>query len=329
MKGVSWKESVQRYEANAMSNIVETRHRLISGESIQSGFVEFMLSERGKIRHIKSIHISERVVQKCLCDEVLVPILSHSLIYDNSASLKGKGVHWAIRRFILHMTKFYRQHGSNKGYALIIDFSKFFDRIDHDNLYKMIEKQISDEKIINLTKIFISVFGDGVSLGLGSQVSQICAIFYPNILDHFIKEKLRVKYYGRYMDDLYLIHESKDYLKHCLLEIIRICEELKIAVNTKKTKIVKLADPVVFLKGKYSMLPNGKILRRPSKDSTVRMRRKLVKFRVLIEEGKMKYGDLRISYQSWRGNFRWRFIAFNKLRHLDRLYYNLFINNHV
>jgi hypothetical protein len=35
------------------------------------------------------------------------------------------------------------------------------------------------------------------------------AIFYPDKLDHFIKEKLRVRYYGRYMDDLYLIHADK------------------------------------------------------------------------------------------------------------------------
>ncbi|MDR2516225.1 MAG: hypothetical protein LBC88_02455 [Spirochaetaceae bacterium] len=90
-RGVAWKESVQRYEANALRNIAETRRKLIAGESVQSGFVEFDLRERGKTRHIKSVHISERIVQKCLCDYALVPILSRPLIYDNGASMKSKG----------------------------------------------------------------------------------------------------------------------------------------------------------------------------------------------------------------------------------------------
>ena len=45
---------------------------------------------------------------------------------------------------------------------------------------------------------FIQAFGPEKSLGLGSEVSQICAVFFPNKVDHFIKEKLRIKYYGRY-----------------------------------------------------------------------------------------------------------------------------------
>jgi hypothetical protein len=73
MQGVAWKESVQRYSANALRNTAETRRKLLAGESVQSGFVEFTLRERGKIRNIKSVHISEQVVQKCLCDQILVP----------------------------------------------------------------------------------------------------------------------------------------------------------------------------------------------------------------------------------------------------------------
>jgi hypothetical protein len=59
-------------------------------KSVQSAFVEFDLSEQGKTRHIKSVHISERVVQKYLCGNALVPVLSRSLIHDNRASVKTK-----------------------------------------------------------------------------------------------------------------------------------------------------------------------------------------------------------------------------------------------
>ena len=48
--------------------------------------------------------------------------------------------------------------------------------------------------------------------------SQILAVFYLNDLDHFVKEKLKIKYYVRYMDDFILFHENKNYLKYCLGE---------------------------------------------------------------------------------------------------------------
>ena len=328
--GVSWKESVQRYDAGAMRNIAQMRRKLISGENIQNGFVEFTLRERGKTRHIKSVHISERIVQKCLCDEVLVPLLSRSLIYDNGASVKGKGVHFAIHRFITHLAKFYRHNNySNDGYALLIDFSKFFDNIDHKILFALLGRKIHDPRVRELTRNFISVFGEGKSLGLGSQVSQICAIFYPDRLDHYIKEKLCIKYYGRYMDDLYLIHKSKDYLKECLKIITGLCKKLKITVNMKKTRIVKLEAGLTFLKGKYALLQTGKVLRLPIRESATRMRRKLKKFKPLINDGKMAFEDLRCSYQSWRGNYIRRFNAFYRVGYMDKLYNDLFIKNHT
>jgi hypothetical protein len=326
--GVDWKESVQRYEANALRNIVETRRRLLAGEDVQQGFMEFTLHERGKIRHIKSVHISERVVQKCLCNQVLVPVLSNGLIYDNGASVKGKGVHFAIKRIIAHLSRFYRQTGSNEGYALLIDFSKFFDSIDHELLFKMLDREIQDKRVLELTKSFIAVFGDGKSLGLGSQVSQIAAIYFPSTLDHFVKDFKGEKFYGRYMDDLYIIHNDREHLKELLAEIETVCASLKITINKKKTRIVKLASGVEFLKGKYILLPSGKVLRRPCKDSTKRMRRKLKKFRALIDCGKMDFKDLRTAYQSWRGNYKKRFNAYYRVRFMDRLYNGLFIAKH-
>jgi hypothetical protein len=271
------------------------------------------------------VHISERVVQKCLCDQVLVPILSSGLIYDNGASLKGKGVHFALKRFITHLSRFYKQHNSNAGYALLIDFSKFFDTIDHRILFYLLGKKIRDRRIQSLIKKFVSVFGDGKSLGLGSQISQICAVFYPNMLDHFIKETLRVKFYGRYMDDLYLIHQDKTFLNDCLNRIKTVCNKLKITINEKKTRIVKLSQGVSFLKGTYTLLTSGKVLRRPVKDSTKRMRRKLKKFHALLQNKKMNIRDVRTAYQAWRGNYLKRFNAYHRVRHIDALYNALFL----
>lgn len=329
-RGVAWKESVQRYEANLLVNVLETKRKLLAGEDVRRGFVEFDVNERGKMRHIKSVHISERVVQKCLCEEILQPILERPLIYDNGASIKGKGTQFALSRLTTHLRRYYLANGkSSEGYALLIDFRKFFDSIDHRALAGQLAKHIRDKRVRNLLWSFIQAFGSEKSLGLGSEVSQICAVFFPNKLDHFIKEKLRIKYYGRYMDDLYLIHHDKEYLKDCLRQIKALCATLGITLHPKKTRIVSLSQGVNFLKGRYLLKSTGKIVALPSRNSTVRMRRKLKKYKGLCERGKMNAADIRTSYQSWRGCFKKRFDAYYKIKRMDRLYNELFIYSHA
>jgi hypothetical protein len=320
--GVSWKESVQRYGSCWLRNIAGTRKKLANNEPVQSGFVEFDIHERGKARHIKSVHISERVVQKCLCDQVLVPVLSRSLIYDNGASLRNKGVHFSLRRLKVHLARYYRKNGfSNEGYVLSIDFSKFFDSIRHDLLLGRIGKYIKDGRLFKCVERFVTIFGDNVSLGLGSQISQICAIFYPSGIDHYIKEKLGIKFYGRYMDDMYLIHKDKDYLQKCLKLIVAQCARIGLSVNTRKTRITALGQGLVFLKGRYSLRESGKIVCLPCRDSTARVAGKLKKFRsVMNSGGRIGLKDIGDSYRSWRNTFMRRFAAYYRVRKMDSLY---------
>jgi hypothetical protein len=58
------------------------------------------------------------------------------------------------------------------------------------------------------------------------------------------------------------------------------------------------------------------------------MRRKLGKFKKLLENKKIDYKDIRVSYQSWRGNYKRRFHAYHRIRHMDGYYNSLFINEH-
>lgn len=76
--------------------------------------------------------------------------------------------------------------------------------------------------------------------------SQVLAIFFLNDLDHFIKEKLGIKYYCRYQDDGCLYHPSKDYLKYCLSEISTFLKNEKLRLNNK-TRIYKSSNNFVFL----------------------------------------------------------------------------------
>lgn len=89
-RGVLWKASVARYNMHFYRNTVLSHDALMASVSVHSGFYVFDIVERGKPRHIHSLHYSERVVRRSLCTNALVPILSHNLIYDNGASLEGK-----------------------------------------------------------------------------------------------------------------------------------------------------------------------------------------------------------------------------------------------
>ena len=106
-KGVRWKCSTQRYLASLSENTARTRKALMDGTWKTMGFHEFDIMERGKLRHIRSVHISERVVQRCLCDNALVPLFSSAFIYDNAASLKGKGIDFAMDRMNRHLQRHY------------------------------------------------------------------------------------------------------------------------------------------------------------------------------------------------------------------------------
>lgn len=329
-KGVSWKESVQRYEANLLPNIFEAKRKLLEGEDVRKGFVEFDVNERGKIRHIKSVHISERVIQKSLCTESLVPILRYSLVYDNGASLKGKGVSFSLNRLTAHLRRYYRENGnSNEGYALQIDFKNYFGSINHSALFRVLERQITDKRLLALTKSFVSAFGPEKSLGLGSEVSQICALAFPNTIDHYIKEVWRMKYFARHNDDIYIIHTSKEKLKLLLSDIRSMCSEIGITLSEKKTRIVKLSQGVCYLKGKYILTKSGKIIRLSRGKGLIYERRKLKKFCKKLSDGKMTMNDVRTSYQSWRGGFKKRFDCYNKLKKMDKLYNELFIYDHT
>ena len=321
-RGVSWKGSVQKYITQAPLNIYRTQKRLQNGSFRSSGFYEFDVTERGKQRHIRSVTISERVVQRCLCDYALVPTLSKTFIYDNGACLENKGYTFASRRVSKMLHDHYRKHGDD-GYVLIFDFSKFFDNVSQENAKATLDKLFTDSRIKALTGHFIDMFGDR-GLGLGSQISQVLALSSANRLDHYIKEKLRIKGYVRYMDDGFLIHPSKAYLQKCLADIKILCSQLEIKLNTKKTHITKLRRGFTFLKIQYRLLPSGRVLKRLSHASIVHMRRKLVRLKRKVDDHRLSAEDVYQSFQSWKA-YASQFNAYQSIQAVSRLYTRLFM----
>lgn len=325
-RGVGWKASTQKFKLNAIYNVNQIQRQLATGKFKSKGFHEFDIYERGKPRHIKSLHISERVVQRCLCDHSLVPMYSNSFIYDNGACMRKKGIDFALRRLTCHLQRHYRKFGT-EGYVLVFDFSKYFDNIAHEPLIAEVKRRYHDPRLRDFIIGLIKQFGDK-GLGLGSQISQASALMYPNRLDHYIKEVLRIKGYARYMDDGYLIHSDKSYLQRCLDDIRRICGELGITLNAKKTQIVKLSRGITFLKTRFFLTDTGKVVRKPCREGIARMRRKLKKFKRWLLEGRFTMQEIRTSVCSWLGHVK-RCNSYKTRQSMRDLYRKLFVVKEV
>jgi hypothetical protein len=321
-KGVYWKASIQRYNMSFLRKILQTSKDLKNGKDIRRGFIEFDIIERGKPRHIRSVHFSERVVQKSLCTNALIPHLTRSLIHDNGASIKDKGILFALDRLKTHLQRHFKEHGRD-GYVLLIDFKGYFDNILHEPIRGIYRKEFGEDAgLLELAMLFVYAFGEK-GLGLGSETSQINAVAYSSANDHYIKEVLRCKYYGRYMDDSYFICETKEKAEYVLSVMLGKFAEIGITASPRKTSIVKLSRGFTFLKTQFSFEPTGRIIARPSGDSVARQRRKLKKFKKFLDVGQMNIGEIRNSYMSWRGYIAYK-DSRRTVRNMDDLYELLF-----
>lgn len=258
IKGVKWKLTTQSFMLNACCRVARIYNDIQSGK-FQNGQMHFFkVCERGKTRNISALPLKDRIVHKCLCDNYLTPLLRKSLVYDCGATLKGKGLSFTRKRVVTHLQKYYRKYG-NKGYVLKADFHNYFESIDHDILFNQLSKVIDDEETLNFIKYIIPDKIKG--LGLGSQVSQICALYYVSSIDHYFKEKMRFKFYGRYMDDLYIISHSKSLLYEAKMYLKSALLILGIELSDKKTQIYKLENGFVFCKCRYILTTTGKVLK--------------------------------------------------------------------
>ena len=219
------------------------------------------------------------------------------------------------------MRRYYRKNGID-GWILKGDISKYFYSIRHDTLKTLIRKKISDPDVLWLCDMIIDSTEGNVGIPIGNQSSQLFALLYLNGLDHFVKEKLGIKYYGRYMDDFFLIHEDKEYLRHCREEIEARVGDLGLSLNAK-TNIYPLRNGIDFLGFHTYLTETGAVIRKVRRRSKNNMKRKLKKMRGLVERGKITTATVEQSYQSWRGHAA-KGNCYHLIRRTDHYYANLF-----
>lgn len=360
IKGSKWKESTQRFMFNYLRYIFEIQDDL-TNRTLKNGPVdEFELRERGKIRPITSISVKDRIIRHVLCDELLTPRIRKKIIYDNCASLKGRGISMQRKRFEVHLRKYYKLHG-NEGYILFGDFTKFYDNIVHESAKQELLKLFDGDEFIEwlLTVIFdgfkvdVSYMTDeeyescmndifnkldyraipkkkltgekfmAKSVNMGDQLSQDIGIYYPHVIDNYVKYVRSMKFYGRYSDDWYIMSPSKEELLDLLENIKRIAGNLGIHLNMKKTRIVKISGTYKFLQVKYTLTKSGKIIKRMNPDRIYTMRRKLKKLAVKVENGEIPYENVEGMFKGWMGDF-YKLMSRTQRTDLLKLYEDLF-----
>ena len=202
-------------------------------------------------REIFATEFRDRIVHHLIIRK-LNPLFERTFIYDSYACRVGRGTHLGIQRAnrcIRQCSRNYTQDCT----VLRLDIQGFFMAIDKRLLWRKLHHFIeqhyahADKSLLlwlcytvlnnNPTKNCLvkgskknwkglppdkSLFhsAPGCGLPIGNLTSQIFANFYLNIFDHFIKHDLGIRHYGRFVDDFFLIHESKEFLKS-LIPIVR------------------------------------------------------------------------------------------------------------
>jgi len=306
-KHKSYNEKMLYFENNLVTKLNEILIQLQNNNYEVSVPREFYVYEPKK-RLIKAPSISDRLVQHAVLRQCR-NILENKFLSCSFACRKGKGTHSASK-----LLQKYLKEYKDKGYYLKIDIKKFFYNIDHDILESMIRRIIKCEDSIRL---LVKFFRDGTGKGLplGSVTSQLFANLYLNRIDHYIKRSLKHKHYIRYMDDLIILCEDKNTLRHSLRKINIEVGKIILQINNK-TIIGRLKEGIDFVG--YKTWYNRKVIRK----------RNLYKIKKILKH--VSSVQIIITYlaHSLHSNSYIYVKSLIKHKHKNNILINKFINKH-
>ncbi len=253
---------------------------ILSGNYKPKASICFIVNNPVK-REIFAADFRDRVVHHLICNYI-APVLEKLFINDSYSCRKGKGTHYGIKRidhFIRSCSKNYQENC----YILKLDIKGYFMSINREILYKKVKTNLFSkyhklefdvDLILNLIKKTIfndptqnctikgnrkdwqdlpkdkSLFSvkENSGLPIGNLTSQLFGNVYLNDFDHFVKRDLKIKYYGRYVDDFVLIHNDREYLKSIISEIKSYLKrELNLTLHPNKVYLQHFFKGVKFL----------------------------------------------------------------------------------
>lgn len=320
--GVRWKNSVQRFEQHLFSGTAKRRRELLDGTWKPGHYVHFTLCERGKVRPIDAPRIQDRQVHKVYTKKVLLPLYMPHMIYNNGASLPGKGFEFSKRQLREELRWHFRRYG-REGQIILIDFKQFFPSVSHEELFKRHDKYILNPEIRKVGDDVINTVPGGKGMPLGVEPSQAEMIAFPSELDNYVKCQLQMDCAGHYMDDYYIIVPPGKDPKEIMRLVTDKAESLKLTVSRTKSKIIPLTKPFRYCKAKYTLTETGRVVVNGNRDSVKRARRKIKAFYQKIQNGEMDYEDLWTSVNGMLAYFE-SYDDHTRVLKLRRLFYAIF-----
>ena len=260
-----------------------------------------------KKRMISAAPYRDRVVHHALCN-VIEPLFEAGFIFDSYANRKGKGTHKAINRY-QHFAKKYE-------FVLKCDIKKYFPSIDHEILKSKFIKKIKCRDTLNLMNKILdnsneqekvdSVFGEGTlffktqrrkGIPMGNLTSQFFGNLFLNSFDHYVKEKLSVEGYIRYVDDFVLFGNNKKEMAEKRNQIVEYLKTHRLKLNENKSIIYRTDSGVEFLG--HKAFPYFKLLK---KQNIQRFKRNIKKLQKMYWEHKIGFKEIMPKIMAWRGH---------------------------
>lgn len=252
------------------------------------------IQDKGKERELwKLPYFPHRIIQWAIMLQV-EDIFHKVLTNFTCASLKDKGIHAAMK-----LMDRYMKDKVGTQYCLKVDVHQFYPSIDHQILKSLLRKKFKDPHLLELLdKIIDSHPPKGIPIG--SYLSQYLANFYLAYFDHWLKEKMGVKYVIRYMDDVVILHHSKKFLHWLRVKMQEYLADLKLSLK-KNWQVFPTGVRGVDFVG-YRFFFGFKLLR---KKTCIRFKRAMVKIKEKVQKGNMINYREWCSVNSYKGWLKW------------------------
>ena len=284
-KGTDWKRSVASFELNALERCINLSNELHAGTYAPREPKRFEVT-RPKRRTCLSVGIRDRVYQRSLCDNVVYPAMTRSLIPANCACQQGKGTD-AARTRLAKMLKRHWHHRGTDGYVLQMDIAGYYPNMRHDVVLAKFARHLDAETYERVASILANQYAGEVGFEPGSQLVQIAGISALDGLDHFIKERLRVKGYVRYMDDMICLGETRGELERVRDEVSAYLAGIGMHLHPSKTRILPVSERIPWLGFTFELKPTGFVAVRAKPAKMRDARRRLKRVAGAVERGSM------------------------------------------
>ena len=238
-RGKAAKMEVVRYQNHLTDNLLAMQEHLLTGQVDAGHYHSFTIYEP-KERHIYASSFDERVLHHALMN-VCHPYFDRHLIYDTYATRVGKGTYAALDRAHKMMPRY--------KYVAKLDVRKYFDSIDHAVLKRQLRSLFKDPLLLSAFDRIIDTYCSsrpGLGVPIGNLTSQYFANHYLSCYDHYVKERLAVPAYIRYMDDMLLFGNDKALLRKQVKQAEHYLSS-NLLLTLKPPQIASIGQGVSFL----------------------------------------------------------------------------------